>query len=765
MHPVSTQLSASREPPLILSEPDDNDLSRYLRLVMDQRWLIAVVTLCITLAGTLYALLARPVFEASLLVHVEEKGQREPKNILGEAGAMVDYKTPAAAEVELLRSRLVVSRAIDTLRLYIDARPERVPVIGGWVADSGLAASLPWLRGMGGYAWGNERLEVREFTVPEALENRRFEIVALEGGAFVVSEPESGVRFEAAAGALIKHDTRYGPISLLVDTLHAVPGVRFGLVRSSRLAAIESVQRSLDVGEVGKQSGVINATLKGDSADGVYRLLNEIGREYMAQNRARRTEEADKSLAYLNQRLPELKQQLEQSEARYNQFRNAHGTVDIGEEGRISLQRSAAARTRRIELEQKRTELLARYTDQHPLVISIDTQLREVNRELREANGQLRNLPVLEQEMVRLARDVKVNGELYAALVSSAQQLQLITVGKTSNVRLVDAPEKPERPVTPNRPRIIAVAVFAGLFTGLLAAFLRRSLQNTVEDAEEIENLFGLPVYASIPHSALQQSLVQTQRDPTLLPLLARVASMDAAVEGLRNFRTALQFCLSRSPNNIVLITGPTAGVGKSFLSVNLATLVAASGKRVLLIDGDLRDGQLHRYFHAVRAGGLSDVLNGAPVNTMLRPQVLEQLDFIATGALPPNPSELLLRDTLAELLAELAPQYDLVLIDAAPLLAVADTLVLGAHAGAIFVAARAGVTTPGEIGESLKRLARAGLAARGVLVNDQTERPGRYAQGSRYGYGHLHQLAYVPPAASSSPSPSPSPSTAGQGA
>ena len=468
----------------------------------------------------------------------------------------------------------------------------------------------------------------------------------------------------------------------------------------------------------------------------------------MAQNSARRTEEADKSLAWLNQRLPEVKQQLEQAEARYNQFRNAHGTVDLGEEGRINLQRSSAARTRKMDLEQKRSELLARYTPAHPAVAAIDQQLGEVNRELRDAASQLRQLPVLEQEMVRLARDVKVNNELHTALLTSAQQLQLIAVGRTGNVRLVDAPERPGTPVTPNRPRIIAVALFGGVFLGALLAFLRRALQTAIDDAEDVERLFGLPVYASIPHSRMQQTLDANRRDPTRLALLSRIASMDAAVEGLRNFRTALQFCMSHGGNNVVLITGPTEGMGKSFVSVNLASLQAASGKRVLLIDGDLRDGQLHRYFHAERAGGLAEILCGAPAAQLLRPSVLENLDFISTGILPPNPSELLLRPAFAAMLAELSPQYDVVLIDAAPLLAVSDSLVIGAHAGAIFLATRAGVTRPGEIAEAMKRLARAGLTAKGVVFNDVSPRPGGYGYGNRYGYGRFRQLGYSDDAA-----------------
>jgi tyrosine-protein kinase Etk/Wzc len=741
------QLSYAGEQPVILSDDSETDLISYLDTVIAYRWMVIAVALVVTLIGTIYAFIARPVYEASLMVQVEEKGQREPKNILGEAGSIIDYKTPAAAEVELLRSRLVVARAIDKLKLYIAASPDRLPVIGGLVASTDVVAMLPWLQGLGGYAWGKERIELAAFDVPEYLENRRFELRTMAAGRFMLTEPESGIWIEGATGQALVETTPYGPIELTVARLDAPPGTRFSLTRSSRLAAIESVQKAIDVQEIGKQSGVVTATLKGDTADGVYRLLTEIGREYMAQNSARRTEEADKSLVYLNQRLPELKQQLEQSEARYNQFRNQNGTVDIGEEGRINLQRSAAVRTRKIELEQKRTELLARYMPAHPAVQAVDDQLREVSRELREASAQLRQLPVLEQEMVRLARDVKVNSELYTALVTSAQQLQLIAVGKTSNVRLVDSPEKPDQPVTPNRPRIIAIAIFAGIFLGVLLAFLRRALQTAIDDPDQVEKLFGLPVYASIPHSKMQQTLVNGGRDPTRLPLLSRIASMDVAVEGLRNFRTALQFCLSRTDNHVVLITGPTEGMGKSFVSVNLASIMAASGKRVLLIDGDLRDGQLHRYFHSERAGGLSDILAGAKPSEVLRASVLENLDFVSTGTLPPNPAELLMRPTLAAMLAELAPHYDIVLIDAAPLLAVADSLIIGEHTGAIFLTARAGVTRPGEIAEALKRLARAGLAARGVLFNDMTARPGRYGYGTRYGYGKFRQLGYAPEA------------------
>jgi tyrosine-protein kinase Etk/Wzc len=232
------------------------------------------------------------------------------------------------------------------------------------------------------------------------------------------------------------------------------------------------------IAEQGKQSGVIGVKLQGENAERIHTLLGEIGREYMRQNLARKTEEAEKSLSFLNQQLPILKRQLEQSEDRYNQFRNMHGTVDLREEGRMSLMQAAAARTRRLELIQKRTELLARYTDDHPVVAAINRQRKEVDAEIEEVAARIKTLPVLEQDEARLTRDIKVNTDLYTALSNTAQQLRLISVGRVSNVRMIDAPMPPEKPLKPNRPLIVALAAVTGIFLGALLAIGRKARWN-----------------------------------------------------------------------------------------------------------------------------------------------------------------------------------------------------------------------------------------------------------------------------------------------
>lgn len=720
-------------------DDEEIELATYFDILWESRWLIATIALIATLLGLGYAFVAKPVYESNLVIQVEEESQKETKSILGDLANTFDVKTSATSEMELLRSRMVVSRAIDNLRLYINAGPKYFPVVGSWIAKNNKDLSTPGLLGYGGYVWGAEKINVGLFNVPDGLLNQEFILTAEPDGQFRVNHKKENLEFRGKVGTQATFDTPKGPIELRVDQLAANPGAEFSMSRTSRLAMIEGIQRSLVVSEMGaKQSGVIGATLQGSDPQLISAVLNEISKEYIKQNASRKTEEAEKSLAYLNKQLPELRTQLEQSEAKYNSFRNANGTVDLSEESKLSLQHSAQAKLRKVELQQKRLELLTRFMPDHPAVIGLDTQIKEVNSEINRMNDHLKQLPMLEQNLLRLSREVKVNTDLYTQMLNTSQQLRLVTVGKVSNVRLIDAPMAAEKPTKPNRPMIVTLAILGGLFLGVLVAFFRKSLNGSIDSPEQLEKVTGLPVYATIPHSKKQKELYERVSSRQRVPLLANVSSTDMAVESLRNFRTALQFSMPEFKNNIVVISGATPGMGKSFVSANLAAVMAASGKKVLLIDSDLRNGLLHLYFGFGRQDGLSEVIAGTrTLEQVIHRGVIENMDFISTGMLPPNPAELLMRPNFSALFQAVSSHYDLVLVDAPPILAVADTMIIGQQAGAIYITTRAGVTTPGEINETMRRLAQAGLAAKGVLFNDLKSRPGRYGYGYSYGYGH----------------------------
>lgn len=701
-------------------------LKRYRNTLYDSRWLIAFITTVITIVAVMYVLVASPVYEANMMIHVEEEGQTASKNVMREALSLHETKLAATAEMELLRSRLVVARAVDNLQFFIEVQPKYFPVVAFWLArhNAGML-SKPGILGYGGYVWGNEQAEISLFNVPDALLNREFVVTAQGQQRFRISGGGQRIVFDGMVGNRYIVQTPAGPIDIRIDSMQASAGAIFHLKRRSRLDTIAAIQRAMEITEQGSRSGMIEVRLQGENPRKINALLSELGRVYINQNLARSTEETEKSLAFLYRQLAVTKHQLAESETRYNQFRNQHGTVDLQEEARTTIQQSVAAHNRRVDLMQKKTELMGRFTEDHPIVSALDRQRKEIDGEIDEIALRIKALPMLEQDDSRLTRDIKVNTELYIALSNAAQQLRLTSAGRVSNVRMIDAPIVPEYPMKPNRVLIVFLAMITGLFLGTLVAFIRKALRGGIDDPSAIERLLhARVVYATIPHSISQDKLGRKAREGVSLPLLAQMMPEDPAIESLRIFRAALLFSMPHLKNNIVMLTGPTRHLGKSFIAANFAAVVAASGKRVLLIDADLRNGGLHRYFGVPREPGLSNAISGSMrAEDAIRHSVIDNLDFMGTGIFPPNRSEFLLHLNFRNLLETVSQHYDLVLVDPAPILSFADALIIGPHAGSVFIVARSGLTTEDEINESITRLNHAGISPQGVLFNDTAQR------------------------------------------
>ena len=364
---------------------------------------------------------------------------------------------------------------------------------------------------------------------------------------------------------------------------------------------------------------------------------------------------------------------------------------------------------------------------------------------------------------MRLVRDVRVNTELYTALLNNTQQLKLIRAGKVGNVRILDAAVQPDKPVRPKAAIIILVASAIGLIIGLLSALVRNALFGGLSEPEEVERYTGLPVLAAIPYSDIQDKLWRrsrrknatvdagaepeqraAHRKPAGLPQCAGLAAPVGQQHGHvhrprgrvgKSFLSAnFAFIQGGVGKRVLLIDAdfrkgqlnryfgvprrtacqqhgqppaPWPG-GKSFLSANFAFIQGGVGKRVLLIDADFRKGQLNRYFGVPKEDGLFEVLSGTiPLEQVRRHSVSEGVDFISTGAVTFDPSELLASPVFGQTLRELSTQYDMVVLDTAPVLSSPDAAVVGSHAAAVMVVVRSGMNTVGEIRETAKRLIR----------------------------------------------------------
>ncbi|MDH3691903.1 MAG: polysaccharide biosynthesis tyrosine autokinase, partial [Gammaproteobacteria bacterium] len=255
------------------------------------------------------------------------------------------------------------------------------------------------------------------------------------------------------------------------------------------------------------------------------------------------------------------------------------------------------------------------------------------------------------------------------------------------------------------------------------------------------EKRTGLPVYAVIPHSDKQKALEKRSRGKNGSSAVLAVADVnDPAIEGLRSLRTAFQFAVLDVNNNLLLITGVSPDVGKTFLSLNFGAVLASSGKRVLVIDADLRRGHLTQNLGIEQTGGLSEVIAGTcDVDQVVRETGVDNLEFVAAGVLPPNPSELLLHENFARALQEFSDQYDHVIIDSPPILAATDAGIIGRIAGATFLVAKAGAHRLHEIEQSVKQLRQAGVDLRGFVLNDVSRTSSPYT----YGKYTTHAYAY----------------------
>ncbi|MCE3271477.1 MAG: epsB [Ramlibacter sp.] len=735
---------AMSQPTQPVPEDDGIDLAEYWDILVDNRWLVAGITALALAAGTAYAFLKAPVYESNLLIQVEDPSAA--KSLLGDAADLFSGKTAASAEIEILRSRMVLGQAVDNSLAYIQARPRYVPVIGRLLASRATGLSDPGFLGFGGYVSGREGIVISALEVPKELEGTRFILTSLESGRFELTHPDLEKVLRGAVGSTVEFSTELGALKIQVASIAAKPGAEFVVIRESRLSTIMDLQERLRIVEKGRQSGVIEATLDDTDVVQLTTLLNQIGEQYVRQNVERRAAEAEKSLAFLDVQLPQFKRQLDQAEAAYNQYRNRQGTVALDEEARLVLGRSVDLQSKLLEAQQKRRELESKFTADHPAIRTLDAQIRAWNVEISSLNARVRGMPAIQQDAVRLERDVKVNNELYSQLRNNALQLQLVKEGKVGTVRLIDDATPPEEPVKPKKALVLALAMLLGLFGGILLAIAKASFFRAIRNPQEIEERTGLHVYSTIPLSDTQEKLARkVAQKERGLHILSTVEPNDGAVESLRSLRTTLQFAMLEAANNRILITGATPGVGKSFVSSNLAAVLAATGKRVVLVDADLRKGHLNQYFGMKRVGGLSELIAGSlAFAEAAHPSGVPNLDIITTGAIPPNPAELLLSASFAQTLERLSAAYDIVLVDSAPVLAASDTLGIAGHAATLLLVARSGETQIGELQESAKRLLHAGKSVTGVIFNAlDTSRRHYGSYGYKYGGYRYKNYSY----------------------
>ena len=722
------------------NDQDSIDLLGIFGSLIDQKWLIGAFTGAFMMTGVAYAILATPVYLANALVQVEPK----KNDMLGfsDLNSMLGGQSPSVTEIGIIKSRAVIGKTVDDLRLDIDVTPNTFPLIGGFLSrryrgETELSVAPPRF-GLSSYAWGGERLEFAKLNLPKELLGKKLTLIAGEQHRFQLLDDNDNLLVDGVAGEAFAQDGVEGQVAQLL----ANPGTRFEVVRYPRIVTIQGYQDALDISEQGKESGIIRLALASSDATEAVKILNKIASLYVDQNVRRTSAEAAQSLAFLQSQLPQVKRDLAKASDALNAYQTHGKTVNISLETQSVLGQSVALETRISELKLQQAEMDRKFTKQHPAYRALMTQIGELTQQQRSLEGKVQDLPATQQELLNLTRDVEVASQIYTQLLNKSQELDIIRAGAVGNVRLVDTADVDlTSPVKPKKALIVLIATFLGAFVGVALVLLRKSLSKGLEGPEAIEQL-GLPVYASIPYSALQQEedskkvRAKVAAD-TPAYLLALRNPTDLSIESIRSLRTCLHFAALDSTNNRIMISGPSPQVGKTFVSSNLAAVMAQSGQRVVLIDADMRKGHLHKTLNTPITNGLSDLLvKRCTLDQAINKVEVDNLHFISRGQVPPNPSELLMHANFRELLAQLSERYDVVIIDTPPLLAVTDAAIVGREAGISLIVARFGVNPAKEIEMTIRRFAQNGIELKGAVFNGVEKRAASYyGNGSYYNY------------------------------
>ena len=721
------------------NDQDSIDLLGIFGSLIDQKWLIGAFTGAFMAAGVAYAVLATPVYLANALVQVEPK----KNDMLGfsDLSSMLGGQSPSVTEIGIIKSRAVIGKTVDDLRLDIDVTPNTFPVVGGFLArryrgETEFSVAPPRF-GFNSYAWGGERLEFTRLNLPKELLGKKLTLVAGEQQHFQLLDDNDNLLVDGVAGEAFAQDGVEG----LIERLQANPGTRFEVVRNPRIVTIQGYQDALDISEQGKESGIIRLALASADAAEAVKILNKIAALYVDQNVRRTSAEAAQSLAFLQSQLPQVKRDLAKASDALNAYQTHGKTVNISLETQSVLGQSVALETRISELKMQQAEMDRKFTKQHPAYRALMSQIGELTQQQKSLEGKVGDLPATQQELLNLTRDVEVASQIYTQLLNKSQELDIVRAGAVGNVRLIDPADVDlSSPVKPKKALIVLIATFLGAFVGVALVLLRKSLSKGLEGPEAIEQL-GLPVYASIPYSALQRD-EDTKKGRAKITaetpayLLALRNPTDLSIESIRSLRTCLHFAALDSTNNRIMISGPSPQVGKTFVSSNLAAVMAQSGQRVLLIDADMRKGHLHKTLNVPIANGLSDLLvKRCSIEQAINTVEIDNLHFISRGQVPPNPSELLMHANFRDLLAELSQRYDVVIIDTPPLLAVTDAAIVGREAGISLIVTRFAVNPAKEIEATIRRFAQNGIELKGAVFNGVEKRAASYYGNGSYGY------------------------------
>lgn len=692
------------------SKKEETDLLDLLKELV-KNWQIMIPILIISgFIGIFVAMWIRPVYQVDALLQIESKNSKGAGMMAG-LGGLFATTSPAETEIELIKSRQIIGDAVEKMNLQYKAEPTSK---------------------MNRLFHREGRMEVSKFEVPwsilppDDIPGPWIAVAKDDSSTFVLFDHHKRKVLEGNIGKTYTFPYAGDSAVFCVFKMKAKKGQKFSITKSNRLDAIAAFKNAFDVKEKGKKTGILEFTYQDIYPDRATDILNEIATNYLRQNVEQRNAEAQKTLEFLEKQLPDVKAQMDSTLLKYNTYRHQVGSVDINAETRIILEKRSKLQQDLLNLQQKKQEAVRLFQPEHPTIKTLEEQEQSLKRELSINYSETKKLPATQQEVLKLTNEVDMSKIMYTTMLNNIQQLKLVSAGEVGSVRIIDFAEPVTRPAEPKKTMILFAILFIGFLFGATVVVIKSKFSNGVRDAHFVERETGYSVYAKVPKG--------NPKGTKGTRPLAVVEPDDIAVESLRALRSSLEFSMDEGSRPIIGVSGLIPGVGKSFISVNLAALCAGLGKKVLLIDADLRKGRLHKEFGIKRGKGLSQyLLHETNLNNVIIQTEIENLFILPCGNVPSNPSELLGSKHYSDMINDLEQQFDLIIIDTPPIMLVTDAALACREASQLVMVIEYNKHSIEAIQDGMNQLLKGNANAHASFVIN------KYEHGHSDGYGYKY--------------------------
>ena len=559
-------------------------------------------------------------------------------------------------------------------------------------------------------------------------------------------------------------------------------------------ATVDGLRKAIKVSEVGKKTNIINVSYTNTDPVLARDIVNTLVQVYLDQSLSSKTEEASRTVTFIEEQLHGTRDELERSEKNLQSYKSTTGVVKLDTEAEELIKKLSDIEKERaaVILQRKQTEfaltalqeaarkgeiyapvgfrddpqisamanrltdlavqkgaLISGNTENHPQVKALQSQIDELQRkiqstyetarlnlgrqeisiaqQIKEYEDKLRTLPAAERDLAGLMRFSKVNADIYTFLLQKHEEARIAKASTISNIKVVDPAITPDNPLKPQKKKNLLLGLLLGLMAGVGAVFFIEYLDDTIKGPEEAQRLIGAPLLAVIPFIDSDEE----QKSELQTAMITHLRPKSAIAEAFRSLRTSLHFSAINREKQILIVTSTFPGEGKSTIAANLAITLSQTGARVLVIDGDLRRPSLHSKFKHSKIPGLSELLAGDVASaSVLHDTGIANLTLMTAGTIPPNPAELLGSEKMADLLTALRAQYDHIIIDAPPVLAVTDAPLLTNRCDLVLVVLETERVPVKAAQRMVEMLANVQAPVGGIVINDKSN-----SSMERYGY------------------------------